>query len=295
MQTISDEQPAASYIFRCSSLGDLLSGGRGKSKADKLAALRAEIAGTEAKILEAEAAGQGHHKIQTTRAEKVAKLAAELIALENTEEAPEDVLGDTAKSVCERAVLQKIYGRLEEVETDATRHGKEHEAHAVQLFGDMMAANTPNAHASFRKNFTRKTRGGLTGECDVFYNGEVFEFKCPNSITAFAKQTAFGGGLADYLLQVQGYMHLWECERAHIVTALFRNKNLKTTDLDNVPLYRRFHVRTVDKCEDTINAILDRIVIATQYAQELEQRLTTNAGFYKYKEFRKLQLEALQK
>lgn len=284
----SEKQP---FIFRCSSLGDLLSGGRGKSKDDKLTSLRCEIAETLQKIAEADAAGQGHHKIQQARQAKAAKLQGELIALENTAEAPEDVLGDAAKSVCERVVLERIYGRLEEIESDATRHGKEHEAHAIQLFGDMIAANTPKEHAAFRKNTTRLTRNGLTGECDVFFLGEIFEFKCPHSIASFAKQTAFSGGIADYLVQVQGYMYLWECERAHIVTALFRNKNLKTTDLERVALNRRFHVRTVERCEDTIAAILQRIAIAAQYAAQLEATLTQNAGFFKYKELRQKQLE----
>lgn len=284
----SDNAP---YIFRCSSLGDLLSGGRGKSKADKLITLRGEIYSLAAKILEADAAGQAHHKIQQGRIEKAAKLRAELIALENTAEAPEDILGDAAKSVCERVVLERIYGRLEEIESEATRHGKEHEAHAIQLFGDMIAANTPKEHAAFRKNTTRITRDGLTGECDVFFDGQIYEFKCPHSISSFAKQTVFSGGIADYLVQVQGYMYLWECEQAHIVTALFRNKNLKTTELDNVALYRRFHVRTVDRCEDTLAAILERIGIASQYAAQLEETLTKNAGFFRYKDFRQKQLD----
>jgi len=282
-------------IFRCSSLGDLLSDGRGDSRADKIAKKRVEVTELAAKVEADIANGKSHLKTSEARADKLARLTAELKDLVSTPETADERLGDTAKSKCRSVVLEQIYGALEEVESDATRHGKLFEPEAVRQYGELIGANRGRAHAQFRKNTERRTlKLGteahpffLTGEPDVVYKDRIWEFKCPFSISSFDAQCR--NAVADYILQVQGYMLLFDLDKATIVTSLFRNKNIKSDKIfDNTKRCHRFHAREVERDDELITKIVERLALCADWVRDYRDEFHKNAGFYKYLEYRNL-------
>jgi len=282
-------------IFRCSSLGDLLSDGRGDSRADKIAKKRVEVTELAAKVEADIANSKSHLKASEARADKLARLTAELNDLVSTPETADERLGDTAKSKCRSVVLEQIYGALEEVESDATRHGKLFEPEAVRQYGELIGANRGRAHAQFRKNTERRTlKLGteahpffLTGEPDVVYKNRIWEFKCPFSISSFDAQCR--NAVADYILQVQGYMLLFDLDKATIVTSLFRNKNIKSDKIfDNTKRCHRFHAREVERDDELITKIVERLALCADWVRDYRDNFSNNAGFYKYLEYRNL-------
>lgn len=282
MSPNNEEQHA---VFRCSSLGDLMSSGRGATKSDKLLKIKATIADTQTKIKEAEEAGKSQYKINGDRHEKIKALQLEYLSLENELESPNDILGESAKTAIKRIILKDMYGALEEVESDATRHGKDHEPIAIMQYGELLRANVGNEHAQFRKNIERKSRGLLSGEADVVFQDAIFEFKCPFGTSSFFDQ-CINPNLS-YILQVHGYMYIWDLQEAYIVTALFKNKNHKDDKVfENTLRKFRFHTNYVERDEDAIVAILNRLDICKAWLDENKNIICKNAGFHRYADLR---------
>jgi hypothetical protein len=284
--------------FRCSSLGDLMSDGRGGSKAELIAKRRAEVEAQQVKVDADNAEKKEHLKTSKARAAKLEQIKNDLQQLIDTPETPEEKLGETAKSKCRAIVLEQIYGALEEHESDATRHGNLFEPAAILQYGEMIGANKPKKHSQFRKNMVRKNiehgKGDasfiLTGEPDVIFKDIIFEFKCPFSISSF--ETQCRTPIADYILQVQGYMLLFGLDKAEIITSLFRNKNIKSDKVfENTPRYKRFHTFTVHRDDAVITAILERLELCAQYVRQFSESFNKNAGFYKYKEYRQMLID----
>lgn len=284
---------SAQITFRCSSLGDLMSSGRGASKEDKIAKKKADIADQLGKISKDVEAGKTHLKTSQARIEKLAILKAELHELESKAEELDDILGETAKSACRNIVLKNIYGGLEEVESDATRHGNQFEPLAIMQYGELIGANRAGEHLQFRKNLERRTLNlgtelnpyYLSGEPDVVFDNIIWDIKCPFSISNFEQQTR--QPVLDYILQVHGYMLLFNLEKAIILTCLFRNKNIKIdTIFDNTPRALRYHAYEIDRDEDLIDAIKCRLELCAQYAQKVQKEYSQQKGFSLYKKFR---------
>ena len=280
-------------VFRCSSLGDLMSDGRGATRAEKLTKKRGEIREEEAKIAADIENKKQHLKPHAARLEKLARLNTELTELEATQDTPNDVLGDTAKSRCRSVVLQQIYGALEETESDATRHGKQWESAAILQFGELIGVNTGNEHQRFNKNWKREnaefgagnSKFTLTGEPDVIFDNTIWEFKCPFSVLSYDAQTR--QAVQDYLLQVQGYMLLFDLQQAVIVTALFRNKNIKSDEFcKDTPRALRFHQHLVERDDHQITQIIERLQLCAEWAREYRDGFRKNKGFYLYKDYR---------
>jgi phage terminase Nu1 subunit (DNA packaging protein) len=283
----NEEDAEKNAIFRCSSLGDLMSSGRGATKDEKMRKISAEITTISNKIIADEAAGKGGHKINENRRIKIAAMQAEFMQLENEQQSIDEILGDSAKSAIKSVILRRMFGCLEQVETDATRHGIEHEPLAVMQYGELIGLNVGNEHAQFRKNMERKNVGLLTGEADVVFSDAIFEFKCPFGSASYINQCLHAN--PNYLLQVQGYMHLWDLEKAYIVTCFFKNKNHKSEKVfENTPRMLRFHTNEVQRCEDTITSILRRLELCKEWLDINEQKIRKNAGFYKYKDLRQM-------
>jgi len=280
-------------LFRCSSLGDLMSDGRGATRAEKLEKKRAEIRDEEAKIAADIENKKAHLKPHAARLEKVARLNAELQTINDTPDVPEERLGDTAKSRCRSVVLEQIYGALEETESDATRHGKQWESSAILQFGELIGVNVDNQHLRFNKNWKREyiefgtgnSKFTLTGEPDVIFDNTIWEFKCPFSVLSYDAQTR--QAVQDYLLQVQGYMLLFGLDRAVIVTALFRNKNIKSDEFcKDTPRALRFHQHVVERDDHQITQIVERLQLCAEWSREYRDGFRKNKGFYLYKDYR---------
>lgn len=284
---------SAQIMFRCSSLGDLMSSGRGASKEDKIAKKKQDISEQLEKISKDVEAGKTHLKTSQARVEKLAILKAELDELESKAEELDDILGETAKLACRNIVLKDTYGALEEVESDATRHGNQFEPLAIMQYGELIGANRAGEHLQFRKNLERRNLNlgtelnpyYLSGEPDVVFDNIIWDIKCPFSISNFEQQTR--QPVLSYILQVHGYMLLFGLEKAVIVTALFRNKNIKSDKVfENTPRALRFHHYEVERDEDVIDAIKQRLALCAQYVEQYRTLFKSNKGFYQYKKYR---------
>ena len=295
MTTNKPTKTAFIPTFRCSSLGDLMSDGRGGSKAELIAKRRAEVEALQVKVDADNAEKKEHLKTSKARAAKLEQMQNDLQQLIDTPETPDEKLGETAKSKCRAIVLEQIYGALEEHESDATRHGLLFEPAAILQYGEMIGANKPKKHSQFRKNMVRKyfkwgdgdAQFILTGEPDVVFRNIIFEFKCPFSISSF--ETQCRTPIVDYILQVQGYMLLFGLDKAEIVTSLFRNKNIKSDRIfEDTPRCKRFHTFTVYADDAIQTAIVERLALCAQYVRQFADSFDRNAGFYKYLEYRQM-------
>ena len=93
MTTNKPTKTAFIPTFRCSSLGDLMSDGRGGSKAELIAKRRAEVEALRVKVDADNAEKKDHLKTSKARAAKLEQMQNDLQQLIETPETPDEKLG----------------------------------------------------------------------------------------------------------------------------------------------------------------------------------------------------------
>lgn len=123
-------------------------------------------------------------------------------------------LSETAKTHIRSLAAQAIYGVEFEISSRAIEKGMALEQQAIELVNRVRGL-------SLVKNTERRTDGFLTGECDCFDAGPRIghDTKVAWSIATFPIVMADCLD-DDYLLQMRGYMKLWDAEEWHVQYAL---------------------------------------------------------------------------
>lgn len=193
-------------------------------------------------------------------------------------------LSATAKELVEEMLIQQKYGvynfkgnkyteKGNIVEDDAITFLMQHEG----IFAD--------------KNTERLSDGIITGEWDIFYNGVVYDTKCPWDFFTMPKtQKKVESAVKDsgYDIQQIGYMRLLkhhgrEVSHAEIKYTLMPtpqgllyasdNLELHTDFVESLPPEKRIRTHRVDWCEKT-NALIDiKYQAAQKYAEQIFDEL----------------------
>lgn len=191
----------------------------------------------------------------------------------------DQTLSATAKELVEEMIIQQKYGiynfkgnkyteKGNIVEDDAITFLMQHEG----IFAD--------------KNTERLTDGVVTGEWDIFYNGVVYDTKCPWDFFTMPKtQRKIESAVKDsgYDIQQIGYMRLLkhhgrEVSHAEIKYTLMPTPQgllyasddieLHTDFVESLAPEKRIRTHRVDWCEKT-NALIDLKFAAAQAYAEL--------------------------
>lgn len=183
----------------------IMTSGKGKSKAEKVAELESEIKTENAK-LETLTKGTKSHD---NKLEKLAKLDNELQAVKQLPDvAP---LSETCITYLENWVKQNIYGCKFDFDSDPTLKGLTVENDAIEY-----AASALGWGFDVAKNEQRFTSDFIQGTPDLLIGDLVIDIKCPESPKTFP---LFETELPNkaYYWQVQSYMYLTGKQRAQIV------------------------------------------------------------------------------
>lgn len=302
--------------FRCSSLEKLMTEGRGQSSEEKLQKFINELSALEAKteLLRAEviATHEAYKQEYETKAnagknERIRQAAASLLAqLGEWSEAPKwqthlakiaslqaqinDAksnakyeLSASAKSVCEQVFADAYFGyaanALSGGGVKSLQHGVQTEQYCIDRYAILSGLK-------LAKNTERLYNDLLTGEADsiapVGTNADgsarrvVVEFKSATSPVSFVNQITEND--SKYHYQVQGYMLLYGCEEARIVTNLVPTIDMPFDAYDGVPEAKKVHVRYLKRDEHCIRMIEKRLKQAYEYTVKFGENLLMELG-----------------
>ena len=271
----------------------IMTSGKGKSKAEKVADLENEILSESEKLK----ALKENTKSHTNKLEKLTNLFAELKAAKQLPDVPQ--LSETCVTYLENWVKQNLYGCKFDFDSDPTLKGLSVENDAIEY-----AAGALGWGFDVAKNEQRFYSDFVQGTPDILLNDLVVDIKCPESPKTFP---LFETELPNkaYYWQMQAYLHLTGFDSAQVVycmmptpdemlrkKARFKASNSVITDnaidfdieFDRIyerlrdendfsnllPKYR-VKVFEVKRNDSDIAAIIERVKQCRQY---IEQHLT---------------------
>jgi hypothetical protein len=200
-----------------------------------------------------------------------------------------ELLSQTAKTYIEEEVLRAKYGIIKTFSSRYTDKGNLVEDEAIE-----MASNALELGFLY-KNHEHFENEWLTGTPDVNTNEILLDVKSSWDATTFPF-FATEIPTKDYYYQLQGYMELTgktdallvyclvntpiqmvedEIRRAHWAAHLLeedydlRDEVLKRHNFDHIPLNRRVKVFKVEKDEQVVNEIKDRVELCREYFNTL--------------------------
>jgi len=190
------------------------------------------------------------------------------------------ILSQTAKSHVIEIAKQNLFGFSSFDGSRETEKGNALEKYAVDGSGLIRALH-------FEKNTERRENEYISGECDIYYPAKrlIVDTKCSWDIgthpffrcEAEAKVKASG-----YDWQMQGYMWLFDCDRADIDFWLFPcpedligygNPEKLIDAVEAIPLSKRVTTVTIMRDDEKINRIKERVNACQKYYEELIQEL----------------------
>lgn len=200
------------FRIRASSIGTIMSSGRGKSKADKIAELNAAILSKEAMQL---TATEG--KAKDNRQEAITKLQIELSELANTEkELPEGV-----KTYCENWLKSQVemYDRRKTFTSKQTDKGNRVEGDSIDYLDFVFKWTESGEYV--QKNELWKQNDFMNGTADLVLPIRRKIVDTKNSTDCFTFPL-FETELpdTDYWWQGQAYMELWDIEDFEVIYVL---------------------------------------------------------------------------
>jgi hypothetical protein len=200
-----------------------------------------------------------------------------------------ELLSQTAKTYIEEQVLRAKYGVIKTFSSRYTDKGNLVEDEAIE-----MASNALEMGFLY-KNHEHFENEWLTGTPDVNTNDILLDVKSSWDATTFPF-FATEIPTKDYYYQLQGYMELVgktdallvyclvntpiqmvedEIRRAHWAAQLLeedydlRDEVLKRHNFDHIPLNRRVKVFKVEKDEQVVNEIKERVELCREYYETL--------------------------
>lgn len=186
-------------------------------------------------------------------------------------------LTETAKSYLIELAKENLFGYSSFDGNKYTEKGNLLEDKAIQLSGLKRGR-------VYKKNAIRLENGFLTGECDVFDDKRnlIIDTKCSWDIGThpfFDDEAEKKAKKSGYDIQMQGYMWLWDCDKAEIDFCLFQTPeellspyddfNNHITKVDQIPQEKRITTVTIERDEKLIENIQTQIATARKYYDEI--------------------------
>lgn len=274
-------------IFRCSSLGSLMTkqdGGRAVQKRLDKARAAAEKARADFDAAAEKDAAKGVAKSATTMAKENAKIKAESVLADAQLSAQilsansgAGELSATAKKVCEDLFAAVFFGRGgQDLKAMPLLHGTHFEQVCLDRYGLIHGLQ-------IQKNEERLLSGLLTGECDVNWSVSeqggrriIRENKAPISAESFVSQIK--KSKSEYYWQVQGYLHLYGADEAHLMVNLTPNVFQAEEVYDHLPASYLVQTYSIKRSQNDIDLILAVLKKARAYTLEFGREIIATLG-----------------
>lgn len=186
-------------------------------------------------------------------------------------------LTQTAKSAVRKIAKYDLYGYQDFEGNKYTEKGNLMEDQAIRLSG-------LSRGLALQKNQERRENEWITGECDIFVPSRklIIDTKCSWDIGShpfFPDEAEEKAIKAGYDWQMQGYMWLWDCTQAQIDFVLFPTpfnllSSYESTErnidlVEQIPQAKRLTTVTIQRDEEKIALIKERVEVAQAYYDEL--------------------------
>lgn len=188
-----------------------------------------------------------------------------------------ETITETAKSKLIEMAKRELFG-FESFDGNAyTEKGNLLEENAIKYSGLVRGKD-------YQKNIERRVNDWLTGECDIYDSDDrlIIDTKCSWDIGThpfFREEAEKKAIKAGYDWQMQGYMWLFDCDRADIDFWLLPTpedllkpweEREKYIDLvESIPLEKRITTVTVMRDEEKIELIKERVTACQDYYETL--------------------------
>jgi hypothetical protein len=191
-------------------------------------------------------------------------------------------LSDTAKSYLITLAKENLYGVKKFDGSKETVKGNLLEEAAIKASGMKRGRE-------FSKNTTRLENDWITGECDIYVPSErlIIDTKCSWDMFThprFVDEAHKKAEKAGYTYQMQGYMWLYDCDKADIDFWLFPcPENLLSTydraevlidAVEDIPLLKRVTTVRIERDEKVIEKIKEKVEICQEYYNSLLEQAT---------------------
>lgn len=188
-----------------------------------------------------------------------------------------ETITETAKSKLIEMAKRELFGFEAFEGNNLTEKGNLLEDAAIKYSGLVRGRD-------YRKNTERRVNDWLTGECDIHDSDDrlIIDTKCSWDIGAhpfFRDEAAKKAAKAGYDWQMQGYMWLFDCDRADIDFWLLPTpeellkpweSREKYIDLVKaIPIDKRVTTVTVYRNEEAIDLIKERVTACQEYYENL--------------------------
>lgn len=282
-------------LIRCSALGLIMTGTKGKSNLEKYQDKLLELQQEQEKY---DAMPKKELKSAINKAEKIEKIKLELIELEEKKDVVE--LSDTCKSYLIQSYIFEKYGRVKDITTKEMKKGVLVEDNSIDLFsivdGNMYQKNEQRISNSFISG----TPDLYDGE-DIMNCNEIIDIKSSWDIFTFLSNVA--EDMPDtYYWQLMGYMALTGAKIGTIAycltdtpeeiingerATLLRNMNVVTEEdpkykaelkklernryFNDIPIEERVLTTSIDRNEEDIEKIYAKVERCREFLAEFEK------------------------
>lgn len=190
-------------------------------------------------------------------------------------------LSDTAKSCLMKLAKESLFDFTKFQGNRETEKGKVLENLAIQASGMLRGKN-------YTKNTIRLENDWITGECDIYDPKErlIIDTKCSWDIGThpfFIEEAQKKAEKAGYIYQMQGYMWLFDCDKADIDFWLFPcpenllgtydNTAMLIDAVEDIPIKKRLTTVTVTRDEKIIDKIKEKVEVCQKYYDMLLKQI----------------------
>lgn len=282
-------------LIRCSALGQIMTGTKGKSNLDKYNDKLLELQQEQEKY---DAMPKKDGKQAINKAEKIEKVKLELVELEAKKDVIE--LSDTCKTYLIQSYILEKYGRVKDITTKEMKKGVLVEDNSIDLFSIVDGNIYQKNEERIKNNYIIGTPDLYDGE-DIMSCNEVIDIKSSWDIFTFLSNVE--ESMPDtYYWQLMGYMALTGAKIGTIAYCLtntpeeivlqekynlLRNMNVVTEEdikykkeveklernryFDDIPIEERVLTISIDRNEDDIQKIYQRVEKCREFLAEFEQ------------------------
>lgn len=186
-------------------------------------------------------------------------------------------LSETTKTWLKTKAKESFYGYTTFQGNKYTQKGIECEPKAIELLSELHYFNKDE----YKKNTERKVKGGFSGECDIIYENEIIDIKCPWSLDtfpAFKEDANKAMKKSGYDWQQKVYCYLWEVETAHIAYVMMSTPGDLVKEWDDSDLHNVEHIEIskrvtmsdmIELTDEDVELMESQYQLANEYYNEL--------------------------
>lgn len=175
-------------------------------------------------------------------------------------------LSEGAKTYCQEWLIERLTGRVKEVETREIKKGNLCEEIAMKYVDPESEKNTSYFDSEY-----------MTGTCDVLYPEMIRDIKC--AFDVWSMPYFDNGPKSAYYWQAQGYMWGYNRKKYELCHVLVDTPEFLLYDWEkplvckDLPRWLRVKTFEMERDEDTFDKIADKVDLCREYIRELVYRL----------------------